>query len=97
MSQSLGRLEDLPLDYRDDLDAAQVSPLWPQMRNVLPHNTPAPITQPTLWAFDKVRPLLLRGVEIVAIVEGQILETAERLRHSSSPRMFPGRGFLLVF
>ena len=83
MSQSLGRLEDLPLDYRDDLDAAQVSPLWPQMRNVLPHNTPAPITQPTLWAFDKVRPLLLRAGELTPV------EKAERRVLVLSD---PGRG-----
>eukprot|EP01037_Dinobryon_pediforme_P035350 gene35350-41695_t len=83
MTQSLGRLEDLPLDYRDDLDAAQVSPLWPQMRNVLPHNTPAAITQPTLWAFDRVRPLLLRAGELTPV------EKAERRVLVLSD---PGRG-----
>jgi gentisate 1,2-dioxygenase len=83
MSQSLGRLEDLPLDYRAQLEGQQVTPLWPQMRNVLPHDAPAPISQPTLWAFDKVRPLLLRAGELTPV------EKAERRVLVLSD---PGRG-----
>ena len=43
MTTSLGTMEDLPQDYRDDMQAAGVAPLWPMMRNVLPHGGPAPV------------------------------------------------------
>ena len=61
MSTALGTLEELPLDYRQDMEAARLSPLWPMMRNVLPHDAPNPATKPCLWAFDRIRPLLLRA------------------------------------
>ena len=40
MSTQLGTLEELPTDYREAMDGARVSPLWPMMRNVLPHGQP---------------------------------------------------------
>ena len=83
MTESLGRMEDLPADYRQEMEKAQVSPLWPQMRNVLPHNAPMPISQATLWAFDRVRPLLIRAGELTPV------EKAERRVLVLSD---PGRG-----
>ena len=59
MSEQLGTLEDLPEDYRAELSQAGVAPLWPMMRNVLPHGTPNPVTKPGYWSYDAVRPLLL--------------------------------------
>jgi gentisate 1,2-dioxygenase len=32
----LGRLEDLPQDYRDELTKLNLVPLWPSLRAVLP-------------------------------------------------------------
>ena len=46
MTEKLGTLEDLPQDYRDDMANAGVAPLWPMMRNVLPHDAPNPVTKP---------------------------------------------------
>ena len=45
MSHQLGTLEELPQNYRDAMARASVAPLWPQMRNALPHNAPAPVTR----------------------------------------------------
>ncbi|MFG1279846.1 hypothetical protein [Xanthobacter autotrophicus] len=42
MSTTLGTLEDLPLDYRAALGRLSLAPLWPMMRNVLPHGAPHP-------------------------------------------------------
>ncbi|MDF3061485.1 MAG: cupin [Microvirga sp.] len=72
MSTQLGTLEELPTDYREAMDGARVSPLWPMMRNVLPHGQPNPVTKPAVWSFDKIRPLLLRAGELTPV------ERAER-------------------
>src|SRR6202040_3846945 len=61
MSLQLGTLEELPPDYRDAMERAGVGPLWPQLRNALPHDAPQPLTRSHLWAFSEVRPLLLPG------------------------------------
>ena len=34
---ALGRLEDLPQAYRDELTALNLVPLWPSLRALLPH------------------------------------------------------------
>lgn len=83
MSEQLGTLEDLPLDYRDDMAKAGVAPLWPMMRNVLPHGKPNPVTRPGRWAFADLRPLLLRAGELTPV------EKAERRVLVLSD---PGRG-----
>ena len=41
----LGTLEELPQDYREAMRRAGVGPLWPQMRNALPHDAPQPVTR----------------------------------------------------
>jgi gentisate 1,2-dioxygenase len=68
---ALGTLEDLPLDYRNDLDAARTAPLWPMMRNVLPHDAPNPATKPCLWSFERIRPLLLRAGELTPVEKAE--------------------------
>ena len=40
MTTQLGTLEELPADYRQSMEGERVSPLWPMMRNVLPHDRP---------------------------------------------------------
>ncbi len=79
----LGTLDELPQDYRDAMTAAGVAPLWPMMRNVLPHGQPNPVTQPGHWTYDSVRPLLLRAGELTPV------EKAERRVLVLSD---PGRG-----
>lgn len=83
MSQQLGTLEDLPEDYRTAMTEAGVAPLWPMMRNVLPHDAPNPVTKSGHWAFDAVRPLLMRAGELTPV------EKAERRVLVLSD---PGRG-----
>jgi len=83
MAEQLGTLEELPQDYRDAMTAAGVAPLWPMMRNVLPHGAPQPVTKPGHWAYDAVRPLLLRAGELTPV------EKAERRVLVLSD---PGRG-----
>ena len=79
----LGTLEELPQDYRDAMAAAGVAPLWPMMRNVLPHGRPTAVTRPGYWNYDRIRPLLLRAGELTPV------EKAERRVLVLSD---PGRG-----
>ncbi len=83
MAEALGTLEDLPEAYRESMTAAGVAPLWPMMRNVLPHGAPQPQTKAHLWAFKDVRPLLLEAGELTPV------EKAERRVLVLSD---PGRG-----
>lgn len=83
MSEQLGTLEELPQDYRDAMSKAGVAPLWPMMRNVLPHDAPNPVTRPGHWAFKDLRPLLIRAGELTPV------EKAERRVLVLSD---PGRG-----
>lgn len=83
MSQELATMDDLPQDYRDALLEAGVAPLWPMMRNVLPHDAPAPLSRSHLWAYGSVRPLLMRAGELTPV------EKAERRVLVLSD---PGRG-----
>lgn len=83
MSDALGTLEELPQDYRDRLAEAGVAPLWPMMRNVLPHDAPRPVTRPGHWSYPDIRPLLLRAGDLTPV------EKAERRVLVLSD---PGRG-----
>lgn len=83
MSEQLGTLEELPQDYRDEMSAAGVAPLWPMMRNVLPHGAPNPVTKAGYWSYKNLRPLLLRAGELTPV------EKAERRVLVLSD---PGRG-----
>lgn len=72
MSHELGRLEDLPQDYRDELTQLNLVPLWPSLRAVLPPKVPTRKTRPTCWSYQSLRPLLLRAGELTP------MEKAER-------------------
>ncbi|MEO0495954.1 MAG: cupin domain-containing protein [Pseudomonadota bacterium] len=83
MSPTLGTLDELPQDYRDALTNAGVMPLWPAMRNVLPHDAPIPVSQSSHWAYDAIRPLLMMAGDLTPV------EKAERRVLVLSD---PGRG-----
>ena len=83
MSEPLGTLEELPQEYRDALSEAGVAPLWPMMRNVLPHDAPNPVTRPGHWSYGAVRPLLMQAGDLTPV------EKAERRVLVLSD---PGRG-----
>jgi gentisate 1,2-dioxygenase len=68
----LGRLEDLPQDYREELSAQNLVPLWPSLRAVLPPGKPVPRTRATAWNYQALRPLLLKAGELTP------MEKAER-------------------
>ncbi|MFO1190843.1 MAG: cupin domain-containing protein [Rhodoferax sp.] len=70
--QTLGRLEDLPQDYRDELRKLNLVPLWPSLRALLPPGVPTRQTRATYWPYASIRPLLLRAGELTPI------ERAER-------------------
>jgi gentisate 1,2-dioxygenase len=69
--EELGRLEDLPQDYRDELTALNLVPLWPSLRAVLPPKVPTRRTKATAWAYRDVRPLLLRAGELTPIEKAE--------------------------
>ena len=83
MITNLGTMEELPLDYREAVQNANTTPLWPLMRKALPHDAPQPQSRACLWAFDTIRPLLLRAGELTPV------EKAERRVLILSD---PGRG-----
>ncbi len=71
MSRELGRLEDLPADYVASLRELNLVPLWPNLRAVMPAQTPRPKTEPTFWAFETLRPLLMRAGELTPIEKAE--------------------------
>lgn len=71
MEPELGRLEDLPADYREALTARHLVPLWPSLRAVLPPHVPARRTQPVHWAYAALRPLLMRAGELTPIEKAE--------------------------
>ena len=71
MSTRLGTLEELPQDYREAMGRAGVAPLWPQMRNLLPHHAPKPVTTSHLWAYDTLRPLVLRAGDLTPVEKAE--------------------------
>jgi len=68
----LGKLEDLPQDYRDELARLNLVPLWPSLRAVLPPKVPTRKTRATCWPYATLRPLLMRAGELTP------MEKAER-------------------
>jgi len=69
--QELGRLEDLPQEYRDALTAHNLVPLWPSLRAVLPPGKPIPRTRATSWSYQGLRPLLLQAGELTPIEKAE--------------------------
>jgi gentisate 1,2-dioxygenase len=68
---ALGRLEDLPGDYRAALTQQNLVPLWPNLRAVLPSGKPQPKTRPTFWSYEALRPLLLKAGELTPIEKAE--------------------------
>lgn len=71
MTTELGRLEDLPADYRAALARQNLVPLWPSLRAVLPPGQPRPRTQATHWTYESLRPLLLQAGELTPIEKAE--------------------------
>ena len=69
--QELGRLEDLPQDYRDELAKLNLVPLWPSLRGVLPPGVPARQTRATHWPYASLKPLLLKAGELTPIEKAE--------------------------
>ncbi len=67
----LGRLEDLPADYREALTRLNLVPLWPSLRAVLPPGKPQPRTRATHWPYASLRPLLLQAGELTPIEKAE--------------------------
>jgi gentisate 1,2-dioxygenase len=70
-STELGRLEDLPPAYVSELRAQNLVPLWPSLRGVMPAGTPRPRTEATAWAYEAIRPLLMRAGELTPIEKAE--------------------------
>jgi gentisate 1,2-dioxygenase len=68
---TLGRLEDLPQDYRDELTKLNLVPLWPSLRAVLPPGVPARKTRATCWPYRSLRSLLLKAGELTPIEKAE--------------------------
>jgi gentisate 1,2-dioxygenase len=69
--QELGRLDDLPQDYREELKQLNLVPLWPSLRAVLPPKVPTRQTRPTHWAYKTLKPLLLQAGELTPIEKAE--------------------------
>ncbi len=97
----LGRLDDLPQDYRDALAAQNLVPLWPSLRALLPPHKPQAATRATHWPYAGLRPLLLRAGELTPIerAERRVLVLAnpghglEKMQ--ASPAIYLGMQLLL--
>ena len=71
MRTELGRLEDLPADYREALTDRNLVPLWPNLRGVLPPGKPRPRTRATHWPYASIKPLLLQAGELTPIEKAE--------------------------
>lgn len=67
----LAKLEDLPQEYRDNLEKLNLVPLWPSLRDVLPPETPQPKTKPIMWSYDTLRPLLMQAGDLTPIEKAE--------------------------
>jgi gentisate 1,2-dioxygenase len=69
--RELGRLEDLPADYREALTQQNLVPLWPSLRAMLPPDKPQPKTRATFWSYQALKPLLLKAGELTPIEKAE--------------------------
>jgi gentisate 1,2-dioxygenase len=67
----LGTLGDLPSEYLAALRTQNLVPLWPSLRSLLPPERPNSATQPTLWRWSGIRPLLLRAGALTPIEKAE--------------------------
>lgn len=68
---TLGRMEDLPQEYRDALQRQNLVPLWPGLRALLPPRIPGRNTRPVHWPYAGLRPLLLQAGELTPIEKAE--------------------------
>ncbi|KGQ53887.1 Gentisate 1,2-dioxygenase [Gallibacterium anatis] len=68
---NLGTLNELPIEYRENLTNLNLLPLWPSMRAFLPHGKPHNHTQPMSWSYKSIRPLLLQAGELTPIEKAE--------------------------
>jgi len=71
MSNELGRIEDLPKEYVQELRDLNLVPLWPSLRGVLPPKIPTRQTKPTHWPYKTIKPLLLKAGELTPIEKAE--------------------------
>jgi gentisate 1,2-dioxygenase len=69
--ETLGTLDELPAAYLDALREANLAPLWPSLRSLLPPYRPATATAPTHWRWSAIRPLLLTAGELTPIEKAE--------------------------
>ncbi|MET0964325.1 MAG: cupin domain-containing protein [Noviherbaspirillum sp.] len=69
--RELGRLDDLPADYREALSLQNLVPLWPSLRAMLPPDKPQSRTRPTCWSYRALKPLLLQAGELTPIEKAE--------------------------
>jgi gentisate 1,2-dioxygenase len=97
----LGRIEDLPLEYRQRLTEQNLVPLWPSLRGVMPPHVPGPKTQPTHWSYQSIKPLLMQAGELTPIekAERRVLVLANPGhgldKMQASPALYLGMQLLL--
>ena len=97
----LGRIEDLPKEYVQELQDQNLVPLWPSLRGLLPPKVPTRHTQPTHWAYSSLKTLLLQAGDLTPIekAERRVLVLAnpghglENMK--ASPAMYLGMQLLL--
>lgn len=70
MSQ-LGKLEELPKDYRLALEQNRLVPLWPALRNFLPYEKPQRSCRPAAWHYSEIRPLLMAAGQLTPIEKAE--------------------------
>lgn len=68
---ALGSLSDLPDAYVKDLAAQSITPLWPALRNALPHGKPNRNAVPFAWRFRDIRPELIRAGDLAPIEKAE--------------------------
>ena len=67
----LGTIDELPKEYLADLSQQDLVPLWPFLRGFLPYGIPERKTQPAIWHYNKIRPLLYKAGELTPIEKAE--------------------------
>ena len=82
----LGTIDELPRDYVAALEGANLVPLWPSLRSLLPPQAPRTSTLPAHWPWSAIRPLLLRAGELTPMAKAErrvlVLANAGRGLHN---------------
>jgi len=68
---TLGTLEELPRDFQAEMRKVHVSPLWPELHNLLPRDEPQAVTHTGYWSYEQIRPLLLRAGALTPVEKAE--------------------------